>query len=121
MKERLLLLRKTLKLNQEKFGSKIELSPASISALEKGMRSITDRTIKLICTEYNVNEDWLRYGTEEMFNTSNDLLEIFSYAFNDLDEEESQFLKNFLTLNKEERQTTLKYMRNLFKNYNDNV
>lgn len=114
LRERLLFLRKNLKLNQEHFGKRIEMSKASISALEKGMREITDRTVKLICSEYNVNEEWLRTGIGEMFNTSDDLIEIFGYAFNDLDDDEKQFLKNFLTLSKNERQTTLKYMRKIF-------
>lgn len=114
LRERLLFLRKNLELNQENFGKRIEMSKASISALEKGMREITDRTVKLICSEYNVNEEWLRTGIGEMFNTSDDLIEIFGYAFNDLDDDEKQFLKNFLTLSKNERQSTLKYMRKIF-------
>lgn len=67
MNTRLLELRKTLKLNQVDFGSKINLSQSSITAFEKGMRPLTDRVVADICREYNVNEKWLREGTGPMF------------------------------------------------------
>lgn len=34
--------------------------------MEQKGAAVTDRTIKSICLAYNVNEDWLRYGTEPM-------------------------------------------------------
>lgn len=37
--------------------------------MERGNAPITERTIIAICSKFNVNEDWLRYGTGEMFNT----------------------------------------------------
>lgn len=67
MNNRLLELRKTLKLNQVNFGSKINLKGNSISDLEKGKNKISERTIADICREYNVNEKWLREGTGPMF------------------------------------------------------
>ncbi|MBR4419720.1 MAG: helix-turn-helix transcriptional regulator [Clostridia bacterium] len=67
MNERLLELRKALGLTQAKFGEKINLKSNSITALEKGSRTITERTIADICREYNVNETWLREGTGSMF------------------------------------------------------
>ena len=67
MKERILELRKHLKLNQVQFGSKIQLKGNSISDLEKGKNAISDRVIADICREYNVNETWLREGTGSMF------------------------------------------------------
>ncbi len=67
MNNRLLELRKTLKLNQVNFGSKINLKGNSISDLEKGKNKISERTIADICREYNVNEKWLREGTGSMF------------------------------------------------------
>lgn len=68
MKERLKLIRKTLKLSQEEFGNKIGIkSKAHISSLEIGKRSITDRIVSDICREFNVNEEWLRNGIGEMF------------------------------------------------------
>lgn len=49
--------------------------------MERGNAPITERTIIAICSKFNVNEDWLRYGTGEMFNTIeksfNEFFEIF--------------------------------------------
>ena len=67
MKERILEVRKRFKLNQEIFGERIGLSTASVSAIEKGNRDVTDRTIRLICIEFNIDENWLRTGEGDMF------------------------------------------------------
>lgn len=49
--------------------------------MERGNAPITERTIIAICSKFNVNEDWLRYATGEMFNTIeksfNEFFEIF--------------------------------------------
>jgi transcriptional regulator with XRE-family HTH domain len=61
--ERLKHLRKDiLKMTLESFGAKIHLSRQSLSNIENGNRSITDRTISDICREFDVNEEWLRTG-----------------------------------------------------------
>lgn len=67
MKSRLMELRNTLGLNQSDFGEKVGLSKASISALESGLRNITDRHIMLLVSELNVSEHWLRTGEGNMF------------------------------------------------------
>lgn len=67
MNQRLLELRKALKLNQVNFGAKVNLKQTSISELEKGVRPLPDRVIADICREYNVNEQWLRQGIGPMF------------------------------------------------------
>ena len=61
--ERLKHLRKDiLNMTLESFGAKIHLSRQSLSNIENGNRSITDRTISDICREFDVNEEWLRTG-----------------------------------------------------------
>ena len=67
MKNRIKELRKTVKLNQTNFADQIHVSQDSISKYEKGERELTDRVISDICREFNVNEEWLRSGTGEMF------------------------------------------------------
>lgn len=68
MKERIKLIRSELNLSQESFGYKIGIkSRAHISALENGRRALTDRIVNDLCREFNVNENWLREGTGEMF------------------------------------------------------
>lgn len=65
--ERITILRKHLNLNQDDFGSKINVTRSAVSNYEKGTRNIMDRVISDICREFNVNEDWIRNGTEPIF------------------------------------------------------
>lgn len=67
MNVRLKELRSRLNLSQEAFGNSIGFEKGHVSAMEKGSRTITDRTISDICRIYNVSEDWFRYGIGEMF------------------------------------------------------
>lgn len=71
LNERLKTLRKALNLNQVALGERLNISQAHVSALEKGIKSITDRIVSDYCREFNVNEIWLRTGEGEMFVQSN--------------------------------------------------
>lgn len=68
MNSRIKELRNSLGLTQLDFASKIGLK-SSISEIENGKAPITDRTIISICSVFNVNENWLRTGKGDMFNT----------------------------------------------------
>ncbi len=65
--KRLRYLREQLNLTTRAFGASINMSGGAITNMEKGTRNITERTIRDICREYNVNPDWLINGTEPMF------------------------------------------------------
>lgn len=67
MNERIRQLRKTLGLTLEKFGERLGVKKNAISQIETGRNSITDQMFKSICREFDVNEEWLRNGTGEMF------------------------------------------------------
>lgn len=66
MNTRIKELRKTLNLKQKEFGNIIGLR-SSMSEIEHGSAPVTERTIIAICSKFNVNEEWLRNGTGEMF------------------------------------------------------
>lgn len=66
MKERIKKIRKENKLTQVEFGEKIGVKGNTITNYENGLRNPTDAVILSICREFNINEDWLRYGTEPM-------------------------------------------------------
>ena len=51
----------------EAFGEKIGLSRQSISNIESGRRSVTNRMIMAIASKYGVSEKWLETGEGEMF------------------------------------------------------
>ena len=58
-------IRKSEGLSQEDFGKRIGLSRSIIGCYEKDIRNVSDRTIRDICFNFNVNENWLRHGTGE--------------------------------------------------------
>lgn len=74
--ERLKQLRKELNLTTRNFGAAINMSSGSITNMEKGTRNITERTIRDICREYNVNSEWLVNGVEPMFTNITDNLDV---------------------------------------------
>jgi transcriptional regulator with XRE-family HTH domain len=80
--ERLVELRKSLKIKQSEFAQKIGMKQSTLSTLELGNNPVSDRYIKLICLSFGVSEEWLRTGNGNMFKPENfprydELLEIF--------------------------------------------
>jgi transcriptional regulator with XRE-family HTH domain len=69
MNKRLREVRKTLKISQSDFASKIGMAQSGYSQIETGENTLTEQNIKLICLVYGVNETWLRTGKGEMFDT----------------------------------------------------
>ncbi len=67
--ERIRYLRKdVLKMNQTDFAKKIGMKQTSVSSFEKQGATVTEQTLKSICMSVqNLNEDWLRNGTEPMY------------------------------------------------------
>ena len=72
MNERILKVRTTLGLSQERFGNIVGISRSAVSNMESGRYNVTDTLCILICKEFNVNETWLFSGEGEMFNEVND-------------------------------------------------
>ena len=68
MNERIKELRKELGLTLEQFGKRIGVTKVAISNIEKGKRNVTEQMFKSVCREFNVNEEWLRNGSGDMFN-----------------------------------------------------
>lgn len=67
MKDRIKQIRKALDLTQQKFAEKIGVKQNTVAQYEMGRNIPIDSVISLICREFNVNEQWLRDGTGEMF------------------------------------------------------
>lgn len=89
-------IRKTLGLTLEKFGNKLGVGKTAISKIEKGENNLTEQMFKSICREFNVNEEWLRNGTGEMFNEPED--ELASILSEIIENPESEFYKMVLQL-----------------------
>ena len=103
MNNRIKLLRKTLGLTQENFAQKIGITKSSVSLLESGQNKASSQTIFILCKEFNVNEEWLRNGTGEMFNDEDKELEYYLGQISaDTDEFKRWLIKNRCKLSPEE-------------------
>lgn len=66
--ERLKLIRRTLNMTQAEFADIINSSNGHVSDMEKGRKNITESTMDLLKLKKNVNIEWLKTGTGDMFN-----------------------------------------------------
>lgn len=67
MKERIKEVRKKLNLTQQEFADRIGIKRNTIANYETGRNAPVNSVISLICREFSVSEEWLRYGTGDMF------------------------------------------------------
>lgn len=65
--ERIKQLRKEKGLNQKQFADMLGITQSGSSYMEQPGNNISDSSIKSICTIFNINEEWLRNGTEPMY------------------------------------------------------
>ncbi len=100
--ERLKYLRTQLKMTTRAFGASINMSGGAITNMEKGTRNITDRTVRDICREYNVNSDWLIHGTGTMYkdiyrelNIDEDVKQLIT-LFNELNDSDKELVENMI-------------------------
>ena len=68
IKDRIREVRTVLEMTQVKFASILSLSNGYIAGVETDRIPVNDRLVKLVCSTFNVNESWLRYGEGEMFS-----------------------------------------------------
>lgn len=117
--KRLKELRKYLDLTQEEFAKKIGLSRANVGNIEYGRVLLTDRNIITICQTFNVNEEWLRNGTEPVFKEKNVVLaEEIANSFG-LDDFSLKILKRFAKLSDEEQKKVIEVANMLPKLLSD--
>lgn len=116
MNERLKKLRKALNLNQVDFGSKLSLTGSAISRYESGVNAMSDSIILLICREFNVNEEWLRHGTGEMFvQKNNDLVSKLSEEYH-LGLYGQQLLETYMQLSDADKRAVERFVMQLTAN-----
>lgn len=95
---RIIELRTELNISQEELGERIGLSRSGVSNIEKGKRALNDRHIKLICSEFNVSEKWLRTGEGDMLVHQTRDEKIARFIGQVLKEEGDTFKKRLINL-----------------------
>ena len=98
MKERLRKLRKTLDLTQQEFADRIGSARDNIAGYETGRRNPSVAVISLICTKFNVSEEWLRTGNGEMFIELTRDEQIERFVGDALKSEDDSFKKKFISM-----------------------
>lgn len=97
MNERLKEIRNALGIKQGDFARKISTTQGHISDIENGRKELSDRTIKLICLEFNVNENWIRTGQGDMFIQMDRDDELAAWAGSMLNpNNDNEFMKKFV-------------------------
>lgn len=95
MNERIKSVRLSNGLSQEEFGNRICIKKASVSRLESGENNPSDRTVKLICQEFGINEHWLRTGEG---------------VPDAIDSQEARFAKNIAKLQRTDNETIINWV-----------
>lgn len=122
MNERIKKIRKTLGITQQEFANRLNIKRGAIANYEIGRNEPIDAVVSLICREFSINEEWLRYGTGDMFKSlplENEVAAAISNVLEDMNCENSIY-----TLVKE---ALLKYERldlkskKVLENYVDDV
>ncbi|PEA90745.1 helix-turn-helix domain-containing protein [Bacillus thuringiensis] len=98
LNERLKLIRDYYKMSMSDFGEKIGMTSSNVSRMEKGQRVITDRTIKLVCSELGIDENWLRTGEGEMFAQLDEDEKLMKFVANLVKSEDKNTQELFMTL-----------------------
>lgn len=107
MNERVKKLRKQLGLSGEKFGEPLGVTRTAISLIESGKNKLTEQMLKLICSVYHVNENWLRTGEGDMFISSDQIS--LDDMIKDADPLDRDIFKAYFSIPKDIRQEALQY------------
>lgn len=106
------LRKKHLKMTQEEFGQRLGVTRDTIGNIELNRLARPDQKlslIKLMCKEFNVNEEWVLNGTGPMF-VQPETFSLDSFVKErGMSERELRILKRYFALDPKTRQEALSY------------
>ena len=107
----------------EKFGKALGVTKQTMSRIENGVNNVTDQMFLSVCRVYNVNEDWLRNGTGEMFNKPSDEVGYYAEFLLEQDDMDSglrlliiDMIKAYVDLDDISKEVFMRYVNNLKDN-----
>lgn len=114
--ERIRYLRKNeLKITQEEFASKIDISRSNLGNIETGKVDLTDRVISSICREFKVNYLWLTEEKGDIFtSTPESVIDEIAEDFK-LDDIDKKIIQKYLELSDSQRMVIKKYIKSIFE------
>lgn len=114
--ERIRQLRKNhLHMSQTEFGKKLGVSRSVINNIELNALARPDQKLslyKLICSKFNVNEEWLLNGIEPMFIQSNTFNLDDFFKDKGATDLELEIIKTYFELDPKIRKATLTHFKN---------
>jgi len=113
MNYRIRQIRDSLDFSRAEFGKRIGVSGVVVNNLERGRVDAKDHIVKLICSEFGVNEEWLRTGAGEMFRQDSESLLDRLAAEYKMSTRERAVITAFLKLDEDGRSAILQYVDNL--------
>ena len=66
--KRIKQLRTVLQISQREFWKQVFISQSSLGEIETGVRKVNNRIIQLICSQFNINKEWITNGQGDMFD-----------------------------------------------------
>lgn len=115
MNERIKDIRKKERLSQQKFADKLGIARGNIAAYEVGKNAPSDAVISLICTKFNISEDWLRTGTGEMYNIQTDDYTNISVDIDKNDPKARQAIIDYWNLSEDDKILFWKFVEKFIK------
>lgn len=95
MNNRIKEIRKKEGLSQQKFADKLGIARGNVAAYEVGKNAPSNAVISLICSKFNVNEEWLRTGSGEMFK---EVPNKFSFYLGQIEGGNDEFIKDLIEI-----------------------
>lgn len=110
--ERIKLFRNSKKLNQKQLASLLGVTQSGISYMEQNGSTISESSIKTICSIFHLNEDWLRNGFDPMY------IQPSVFSLDDFisecgaDDLELSIIKAYFELDRDVRQMLISHFKN---------
>lgn len=98
MNERIKKIRLSNNLTQQEFAERLGTPRSNIAGYERGARNPSDGAISAICKEFDINEDWLRYGEGPMSKPINRNIEIENFMNSILRTESEDFRRRLISV-----------------------
>ena len=115
MNERIKSIRNELKMSQNDFAKKLSVSRSAICKIESGENFPSEQTIRLICSEFNINEKWLREGAGEKYNPINTDYEEITTTIGVKDPRAKKAIIDYWQLSDEDKELFWNFMQRFMK------
>lgn len=95
--ERIAIFRKINKISQQEFADAVEISRTHISKIENNKDMPSTKLLIEIAEHYNINYEWLKYGTGEMCISEEEILlkspEFLKYKLKEVNKNMDKLIK----------------------------